>query len=182
MAEMSDKQLLDLINKEETRRYGFDLLMRQFQQRIYRHVRHLVIYHDDADDIVQNVFIKVWHNLSSFREDAKLYTWIYRIATNEALSHLKSKRLRMFLSLTGLESQLEQGLHDDNFFSGDEIQLKLQQAILKLPDKQRLVFNMRYYNELSYDEMSEVLGTSIGALKASYHIAAKKVEQFISAY
>jgi RNA polymerase sigma factor (sigma-70 family) len=182
MAEMSDKQLLDLINKEETRRYGFDLLMRQFQQRIYTHVRHLVIFHDDADDIVQNVFIKVWHNLSSFREDAKLYTWIYRIATNEALSHLKSKRLRMFLSLTGLESKLEEGLHDYNFFSGDEIQLKLQQAILRLPDKQRLVFNMRYYNELSYDEMSEVLGTSVGALKASYHIAAKKVEQFISAY
>jgi RNA polymerase sigma-70 factor (ECF subfamily) len=180
MAEMSDKQLLDLLSKEETRRYGFNLLMQQFQERIYRHVRHLVIYHDDADDIVQNVFIKVWNNLSSFREDAKLYTWIYRIATNEALSHLKSKRLRMFLSLTGLENKLEQGLLDDNFFSGDTIQLKLQQAILKLPDKQRLVFNMRYYNELSYDEMSAILGTSVGALKASYHIASKKVEEFVT--
>jgi RNA polymerase sigma factor (sigma-70 family) len=181
MAEMSDKQLLRLLTKEETRHYGFDLLMRQYQQRIYRHVRHLVIHHDDTDDIVQNVFIKVWNNLSSFREDARLYTWIYRIATNEAISHLKSKRLRLFLSLTGLESSLEQALLDDNFFSGDEIQLKLQKAILKLPDKQRLVFNMRYYNELSYDEISDILGTSVGALKASYHIAAKKVEKFISA-
>jgi RNA polymerase sigma factor (sigma-70 family) len=182
MAEMSDQQLLDLLSKEETRQYGFNLLMRQFQQRIYRHVRHLVIYHDDADDIVQNVFIKVWNNIPSFREDAKIYTWIYRIATNEALSHLKSKRLKMFLSLTGLEGKLEKGLHDDIFFSGDEIELKLQKAILKLPDKQRLVFNMRYYNELSYDEMSAILGTSVGALKASYHIAAKKVEEFVSTH
>ena len=182
MAEMSDQELLNLLTKEETRHYGFDLLMRQYQQRIYRHVRHLVIYHDDTDDIVQNVFIKVWHNLSSFREDAKLYTWIYRIATNEALSHLKSKRLKMFLSLTGMGKKLEQGLHDDNFFSGDEIQLKLQQAILKLPHKQRLVFNMRYYNELTYEQMSDVLGTSVGALKASYHIASKKVEDFVSTH
>jgi RNA polymerase sigma factor (sigma-70 family) len=182
MAEMSDQQLLDLICKDETRRYGFDLLMRQFQQRIYKHVRHMVIYHDDADDIVQNVFIKVWNNLSTFREDAKLYTWIYKIATNEALSHLKSKRLKMFISITGLERKLEHGLYDDNFFSGDEIQLKLQQAILKLPDKQRLVFNMRYYNELSYDEMSDILGTSVGALKASYHIASKKVEEYTTTF
>jgi len=182
MAEMSDQHLLDLLKKEETRRYGFDLLVRQYQQRIYRHVRHMVINHDDADDIVQNVFLKVWNNLSTFREDAKLYTWIYRIATNESLSHLKSRRLKMFLSFNGMEKQMEQALLDDNFFSGDEIEIKLQKAILKLPAKQRLVFNMRYYNELSYDEMSAILGTSAGALKASYHFAAKKIEEYVTTH
>lgn len=182
MAEMSDQQLLDLLRKEETRRYGFDLLVRQYQQRIYRHIRHMVIYHDDADDIVQNVFLKVWNNLSAFREDSRLYTWIYRIATNESLSHLKSKRLKMFLSFNGMEHQMEQALLDDNFFSGDEIQLKLQQAILKLPAKQRLVFNMRYYDELSYNEMSAILGTSAGALKASYHFASKKIEEYVTTH
>jgi len=182
MAEMSDQHILDLLKKEETRRYGFDLLVRQYQQRIYRHVRHMVINHDDADDIVQNVFLKVWNNLSTFREDAKLYTWIYRIATNESLSHLKSRRLKMFLSFNGMEKQMEQALLDDNFFSGDEIEIKLQKAILKLPAKQRLVFNMRYYNELSYDEMSAILGTSAGALKASYHFAAKKIEEYVTTH
>ena len=182
MAEMSDEQLLDLLRKSETRRYGFDLLVRQYQKRIYRHVRHLVISHDDTDDIVQNVFLKAWNNLSTFREEARLYTWLYRIATNEALSHLKSKRLKMFLSFNGMEKQMEQALLDDNYFSGDEIALKLQQAILKLPAKQRLVFNMRYYNELSYDEMSVILGTSAGALKASYHFAAKKIEEYVTSH
>ncbi|HEX7410838.1 MAG TPA: RNA polymerase sigma factor [Bacteroidales bacterium] len=182
MDEMSDQHLLDLLRKEETRRYGFDLLVRQYQQRIYRHVRHLVIHHDDTDDIVQNVFLKVWNNLATFREDAKLYTWIYRIATNEALSHLKSKRLRMFLSFNGMEKQMEQALHDDNYFSGDEIEIILHQAILKLPTKQRLVFNMRYYNELSYEEISAITGTSAGALKASYHFAAKKVEEYVTTH
>lgn len=182
MAEMSDEQLLDLLRKSETRRYGFDLLVRQYQKRIYRHVRHLVISHDDTDDIVQNVFLKAWNSLSTFREEARLYTWLYRIATNEALSHLKSKRLKMFLSFNGMEKQMEQALLDDNYFSGDEIALKLQQAILKLPAKQRLVFNMRYYNELSYDEMSVILGTSAGALKASYHFAAKKIEKYVTSH
>ena len=179
---MSDQHLLDLLGKEETRRYGFDLLVRQYQRRIYQHVRHMVIHHDDADDIVQNVFLKVWNNLSTFREDSKLYTWIYRIATNEALSHLKSKRLKMFLSFNGMEKEMGQALHDDNFFSGDEIELKLQQAILKLPAKQRLVFNMRYYDVLSYDEMAAITGTSAGALKASYHIAAKKIAEYVTTH
>ena len=136
----------------------------------------MVIDHDDADDLVQETFIKVWKNLNQFRHDSKLYTWIYRIATNETLSFLKKKKRKYLLPINDYENQLAKNLEDDNFFTGDEIQLKLQKAILSLPEKQRLVFNMKYFDEMTYEEISEVFGTSIGALKASYHFAVKKIE------
>jgi len=139
----------------------------------------MVINHDDANDVVQDTFIKVWKNLKGFRSDSNLYTWIYRIATNEALTFLqKKKRKYLFVSID-YNSKLAKNLADDNFYNGDEIQLRLQKALLKLPDKQRLVFNMKYYDEMKYDEISNILGTSVGALKASYHLAVKKIEKFI---
>ena len=135
--------------------------------------------HDDSNDLVQDTFVKVWKNLKNFRADSKLYTWIYKIATNEALTFLKKKKRKYLLPIIDYENILSQKLQNDNFFSGDEIQLKLQKAILTLPKKQRLVFNMKYFDEMKYDDMSEVLGTSVGALKASFHIAVKKIENYI---
>ena len=139
----------------------------------------MVIDHDDADDLTQEVFVKVWKNLAGFRQDAQLYTWLYRIATNECLNFLKAKKRRFFLPLHNLGAELAGKIDENLALTGDEIQLKLQKALLKLPDKQRLVFKMRYYDELTYEEISQILGTSVGALKASYHHAVKKVEEFL---
>lgn len=139
----------------------------------------MVIDHDDADDIIQNTFVKIYENLHNFRNDSQLYTWIYRITINEVLAHLKKRRMRLFLPIVNVEKQLENSLKDTSYIGGDEIQLKLQKAILKLPEKQRLIFNMKYFDEMKYEEISEILGTSVGALKASYHIAVKKIEEFI---
>ena len=179
MSNTDDLEILKQFRDKNSRNYAFSLLVNKYKQQIYFHIRRIVINHDDADDITQNTFIKIFENLHKFREDSKLYTWIYRIATNEALGHLKSKRNRFFLPFIDVESQLSNSLKETDFFTGDEIQLKLQQAILKLPEKQRLVFNMRYYEEMKYNQMSEILGTSVGALKASYHIAVKKIEESV---
>jgi RNA polymerase sigma factor (sigma-70 family) len=179
MAELSDKDILNLFHNGENRHYAFNLLVRKYQERLYYTARRLVIDHDDADDVIQNVFIKVWTYLDSFREDSKLFTWMYRITINESLSFLKSKNLRSFVSFTSPEAGMLKALQDDNYFNGDEIQKLLQKAILKLPKKQRIVFNMRYYDNMNYEDMSEVLGTSVGALKASYHFAVKKIEEFV---
>ncbi len=179
MSNTDDLEILKQFRDKNSQNYAFSLLVNKYKQQIYFHIRRIVINHDDADDITQNTFIKIFENLHKFREDSKLYTWIYRIATNEALGHLKSKRNRFFLPFGDVEQQLSNSLHTSKLFSGDEIQMKLQQAILKLPEKQRLVFNMRYYDEMKYEDMSEVLGTSVGALKASYHIAAKKIEESV---
>ncbi len=180
MAITDDIEILQKLRDKNSLNYAFSLLVNKYKQQVYFHIRRIVINHDDADDITQNTFIKVFENLHQFREDSKLYTWIYRIATNEALGHLKSKRNRFFLPFIDVEHQLSNSLHTSKYFSGDEIQMKLQQAILKLPEKQRLVFNMRYYDEMKYEDMAEVLGTSVGALKASYHIAAKKIEESVT--
>ncbi len=179
MNSVTDTDILNAIRNPETRNYGFSLLVRKYQKQVYWQIRRLVIDHEDADDLVQDTFIKVWKNLPGFREDSKLYTWIYRIAANETFTFLKNKRKLFFLPLINVENQLAQKLEDDNFFTGDEIQRKLQKAILKLPDKQRLVFNMKYFDELKYEEMSEILETSVGALKASYHHAVKKIKNYI---
>jgi len=177
--EYTDIELLAMFRKCEQKHYAFNLLVKKYQKKIYLFARRMVIIHEDADDIVQNVFIKVWNNLDGFREDAQFFTWLYRIAVNESLSFLKSKQLRTFLSFSSPEALALNSIRDDNFFNGDEIQTRLRQAIIKLPKKQQLVFNMRYFDEMSYEEMSNVLGTSVGALKASYHFAAKKIEEFI---
>lgn len=176
---MSEKDFLELISNAETKNYGFNLLIRHYQQKIYNIIRRIVINHDDANDVVQNVFIKVWTNIDNFRNESQLYTWIYRIAVNESINFIKNKRYRFIIPIYKVEKILSESLIDDNFFTGDEIQLKFQQALLKLPTKQRIVFNMRYFDETPYSQMSEILKTSEGALKASYHIALKKVEQFL---
>ena len=177
---MEDKELLDKIRNEETRNYGFNLLVRAYQERIYWHIRKMVIDHDDADDIVQEVFIKVWKGLDKFREDAQLYTWIYKIATNQCLTHLAKKKKRFFLPIGDVEAELTTKIDNSSSLSGDEIQIKLQKALLKLPDKQRLVFNMKYFDEMKYEDISKITDTSVGALKASYHHAVKKIEQIIN--
>lgn len=176
----SDEELLKLFEAEGSRSNAFNSLVKKYQKRLYWHIRKMVVDHEDANDILQNVWIKIWNGLAKFRSDAGLYTWMYRIATNESLTFLNKKKKKFLVPLVDIENQLSQSLESDTYFSGDAIQLKLQQAILSLPEKQRIVFNMRYYDEMKYEEMSEVLGTSVGALKASYHHAAKKIETFIS--
>ncbi|MBL7856549.1 MAG: sigma-70 family RNA polymerase sigma factor [Cyclobacteriaceae bacterium] len=178
---MEDNELLAKIRDPETRSYGFNMLVRTYQQRIYWHVRKMVIDHDDADDLTQEIFIKIHKNIEGFREDAQLYTWIYRIATNECLSFLQRKKRRFFLPIGDVEGELSDKLDKSSHVSGDEIQLKLQKALLKLPDKQRIVFNMKYFDDMSYDEIAGITKTSVGALKASYHHAVKKIEDFLTA-
>lgn len=177
---MEDKELLIKIRNPETRNYGFNLLVREYQKRVYWHVRKMVIDHDDADDVTQEIFIKIHRHIDKFREDAQLFTWIYRIATNECLSFLQRKKRRFFLPIGDVEGELMAKLDNSSTLSGDEIQVKLQKALLKLPDKQRMVFNMKYFDDMPYEQISEITETSVGALKASYHHAVKKIEDFLS--
>ena len=177
---MEDQALLEKFREPETRNYAFNLLVRKYQQKAYWHIRKMVIDHEDANDLTQETFIKAWKGLSGFREDAQLYTWLYRIATNECLNFLNKKKRRFFLPIVDVQAELTAKLDTDDLISGDEIQLKLQKALLTLPDKQRLVFNMKYFDEMKYEEISAVLGTSVGALKASYHLAVKKIEDFLN--
>lgn len=177
---MDDKELLSKIRNPETRSYGFNLLVRTYQQKVYWHVRKMVIDHDDSDDLTQEIFIKIHRYIDNFREDSQLYTWIYRIATNECLSFLQKKKKRFFLPIGDVAGELTSKLDSSAHVSGDEIQLKLQKALLKLPDKQRLVFNMKYFDDMTYEDISEITNTSVGALKASYHHAVKKIEDFLS--
>ncbi len=176
MTDNEDKILLESFADEAQKEIAFKKLVEKYQKRLYWHIRKIIISHDDTNDVLQNVFIKVWKNLANFRGDSEFFTWLYRIATNEALTFLKQKRTRFFLPLGDVENQLEKTLKSDPYFNGDEAQLKFQTAILKLPEKQRIVFNMKYYDDLKYEEMSEILETSVGALKASYHHAVKKIE------
>jgi len=180
MKETDDKFLLDLFLNGNDSNYAFNLIVRKYQERLYWHVRRLVIDHDDSNDIIQNTWIKVFQNLNSFRADSKLYTWLYRIATNEALAFLNKKRKVFFIAWNDVEEQLSNSLVADELFSGNEIQAKFQKAILKLPEKQRVVFNMKYFDELTYEDISDVLKTSVGALKASYHHAVKKIEKYMT--
>ena len=159
--------------------YAFNLIVRKYRERLYWHIRKIVIGHDDADDVLQNTLVKTWTALNEFRGDAQLFTWLYRIATNEALTFLKAKRTKFFLPLVDVENQLKNKIDNDIHFDGSELQRQLQKAILFLPEKQRIVFNMRYFDDLKYEEISEILGTSVGALKASYHHAVKKIEELI---
>jgi RNA polymerase sigma factor (sigma-70 family) len=177
---LTDPELLAKIRNPETQSYGFNLLVREYQRRVYSIVRKMVIDHDDANDITQEVFIKIHKSIGNFREDSQLFTWIYRIATNECLTFLNKKKRRFFLPIEDVSGQLAAALDQNETLTGDEIQMKLQKAILTLPDKQRLVFNMKYFEDLSYEQMAEVTNTSVGALKASYHHAVKKIEESLS--
>lgn len=175
-----EELIIEKIRSEDTRNYGFNLLIREYQERVYWHVRKMVIDHDDADDLTQEIFVKVWKNLSSFREDAKLFTWIYRIATNECLTFLKKKKKRFFVPIHDVEGELNEKLESNPELSGDEIQMKLQKALLKLPDKQRIVFNMKYFDDMKFKDIAAITGTSEGGLKANYHHAVKKIEEILS--
>ena len=176
---MDDHELLSKIRDPETRNYGFNMLVRTYQQKVYWLVRKMVIDHDDADDVTQEVFIKVHKSIETFRADSQLYTWLYRVATNECLTFLQKKRRRFFLPLEDVKGELSAKIESSPSITGDEVQKKLQKALLTLPDKQRLVFNLKYYEDMPYEEMAKVTGTSEGALKASYHHAVKKIEEFL---
>lgn len=182
---MTDQEILAQFANPESRNFAFNQLVRKYQQKVYWHIRKMVIDHDDADDLTQETFLKAWQSLEKFRGDAQLFTWLYRIATNDCLNFLAKKRRRFFVSIHNVEGELLDKLeqlstHAEAPMSGDEIQLKLQKALLTLPEKQRLVFNMKYFDDLKYDDIAEITGTSVGALKASYHHAVIKVEKFLN--
>lgn len=177
-----EKELISGLISPNTRESAFRELLTLYKERLYWHIRKIVITHDDTDDILQNTFIKVYRNIDSFKGESKLYSWMYRIATNEALTHLKNQSKLKNISNPEVQDSVISNLQADVYFEGDEIQLKLQKAIATLPEKQRLVFNMKYFDDLKYSEISEILETSEGALKASYHIAVKKIENYLTAH
>jgi len=174
-----DKELLQEFRQSDTKEKAFTSIIKKYQEKLYWHVRRMVIDHDDANDVLQNMFIKVWNGLENFREDSQLYTWLYRIATNESLTFLEQAKKRSSVSLNEMEGGLANKIVADKNFDANKLEWKLQLAIQKLPEKQRLVFNLRYYDEMPYEEMSRILETSEGALKASYHHAARKIEEYI---
>jgi RNA polymerase sigma-70 factor (ECF subfamily) len=176
---LDDKELLLLFRDAVTKEKAFTQIIKKYQEKLYWHIRRMVVEHEDANDVLQNMFIKVWKGLDNFREDSQLFTWLYRIATNECLTFIEQQKKRSSVSISNEESGLSNRLKADKDFDANKIEWKLQLAMQQLPDKQRTVFNLRYYDEMPYEEMSRVLETSEGALKASYHHAVKKIEDFI---
>ena len=177
--QLDDIELLNQFRVPATKEAGYTRIIKKYQEKLYWHIRRMVVEHEDANDVLQNMFIKVWNGLENFREDSQLYTWLYRIATNESLSFLEQQKKRSSVSLSDVESGLSNRLQADKHFDANKLEWKLQLAIQQLPDKQKVVFNLRYYDEMPYEKMSKVLETSEGALKASYHHAVKKIEDFI---
>ncbi|MFV0366056.1 MAG: RNA polymerase sigma factor [Mangrovibacterium sp.] len=173
---MDEKQIIQQLKQGVDKQRAFRALVGLYKERLYWHIRRMVLLHDDADDVLQNTFIKVWKGVESFREDSSLYTWMYRIATNEALNFLEQQKRKGF---GDYEDAMLAGMQADSFFDGDAVQLKLQEAIASLPEKQRLVFNMRYYDDIKYQDMEKILDTSEGALKASYHHAVRKITAYM---
>jgi len=178
LPELEDSIIIEMINNDTTRNAGFKALMEKYQERIYWHIRRIVHYHEDANDVIQNTFIKVYRNIHKYKKEALLYTWLYRIATNESITFLKNRRKTAnHVDLGG--DLTVQHLKADEYFDGDKAEEALVIALDQLPEKQKIVFNLRYYDEMSYADMSEVLHTSVGALKASYHHAVKKIEKYL---
>ena len=175
----SDTELLVQFRNPITKERAFTTIIKKYQEKLYWHVRRMVIDHEDANDVLQNVFLRVWNGLENFREDSQLYTWLYRIATNECLTYIEQQKKRSAIPLDVIESGLSNKIKADSHFDANRLEWKLQLAIQQLPEKQRIVFNLRYYDEMPYEEMSRVLDTSEGALKASYHHAVKKIEDYI---
>lgn len=180
MVETNEKELIKELQNQKTVEQAFSKIVPLYSEKLYWQIRKMVASHDDANDLLQNTFLKAWSNIESFRAESKLSTWLYRIAVNETLTFLNKQNSFSKVELNDDESNLVNKLESEEWIDGDELQIKLQKAILKLPDKQRLVFNLRYYDEMKYEEMSEILGTSVGALKASYHLAAKKIEEYLT--
>ena len=176
----SEKRLITDLQNPKTQDKAFRELMTLYKERLYWHIRNIVKTHDDTDDVLQNTFVKVYRNISNFKGDSKLYSWLYRIAANESITHINKIAKRQQISVEDIQYQLADSLHADSYFSGDEIQAKLQLALAKLPQKQQLVFNMKYFEAMKYNDISVVLGTSVGALKASYHHAVKKIENYLT--
>lgn len=176
---LDDITLIQQFKQPDLKEKAFTAIVKKYQEKLYWHIRRLVITHDDANDVMQNLFIKVWNGLNNFREDSKLYTWLYRIATNECLTFLDKQEKKSVIDITEIEDSLSNKIKAENNFNANQLEWKLQLAIQQLPEKQRAVFTLRYYDEMPYEEMSKILDTSEGALKASYHHAAKKVEEFI---
>jgi RNA polymerase sigma-70 factor (ECF subfamily) len=179
MSEHTDADLIRLFRIPSSRESAFNQIIARYKENLYWHIRKIVISHDDTDDILQDCFVKVWNSLDNFREDSGIYTWLFRIATNEALSFLRSKKKRNFVPWPGNENHLTGSLASELIYDGDALAIKLQQAVLSLPEKQRLVFNMKYYDDMKYEDIAAILGTSVGALKASYHHAVKKIENLV---
>jgi len=180
MRQYIEEDVVRRLREPKTRSDAFSEVVTAYSEKLYWHIRKMVLGHEDANDMLQNTFLKAWLNLDSFRGDAKLSTWIYKIAVNECITFLNKQRAQNNVPLDDTDGYLLQTLKADDYFDGDELDMKFQQAILNLPEKQRLVFNMKYMEEMKYEEMSEILGTSVGALKASYHHAVKKIEAFLS--
>lgn len=176
--QLSDKDIIEHIKNGTESNRAFRVLIERYQERLYWHIRRIVVNHDDTDDVLQNVFIKTWKGLPNFREDANLYTWLYRIATNESITFINKKKKENNIDIEN-ESYHLKASESDYLMGSDEIQLKLENALLTLPEKQRTVFHMKYYEEMKYEQISEIVGTSVGALKASYHIAVKKIEKYL---
>lgn len=176
---ISDKDIIAYIQIPNSKEKGFNLLINKYQERLYWNIRRIVISHEDTDDVLQNTFVKIWKGLDNFRAESSLYTWLYRISVNESLQHIKQNKKHSILWKDDSKEILLEKLESDMYFDGDEVEKQLQKAIIQLPKKQRLVFNMKYYEDLKYDDISTILGTSVGALKASYHLAVKKIENFI---
>ena len=177
-----EKILVTKLKNPETQEQAFRELMSLYKERLYWHIRKIVYVHDDADDVLQNTFIKIFKNINSFQENSKLYSWMYRIATNESITFINKKASKHNVDISELQYKMVDDLQNDEHYSGDQIQLILQKAIVTLPHKQQLVFNMKYFDEMKYADMSEILGTSVGALKASYFHAIKKIEEFLKSY
>ena len=176
---ISDNELLIEFRNPATKEKAFTSIIKKYQEKLYWHLRRMVVDHDDANDVLQNVMIRVWNGLENFREDSQLYTWLYRVATNECLTFLEQQKKRASVSLNDVAGGLENKIRADRHFDGNKLEWKLQLGIQQLPEKQRIVFQLRYYDEMPYEEMSRVLETSEGALKASYHHAVKKIEEYI---
>ncbi|MBO6223509.1 MAG: RNA polymerase sigma factor [Bacteroidales bacterium] len=174
---MTDREILEIYKSEGGKDQAFNLIVREYSQRLYWHLRGLVFSHDDADDLLQNTFMKAWNALPGFRAESGLYTWLYRIATNEAFTFLKKERFNNKFSLTPYETKLANRIADDPYFRGDTIQMLLQQEVAKLPDRQRAIFSMRYFHEMEYAQIAEILDSNPDAVKASYSLAYRKIEK-----
>lgn len=179
MDSYKEKEVIALLQNQDTQREAFSRIVTRYSEQLYWQIRRMVLSHDDANDLLQNTFAKAWLNIDYFRGEAKLSTWLYRIAFNECLTFLNKQRATATIPLDDPEAIIVEKLEGDSYFSGDETQKILQKALLALPEKQRIVFNLKYYQEMKYEEMSEILGTSVGALKASYHHAVKKIENIL---
>ncbi len=179
MKESPDQDINQMLKDKSLRNQAFSSVVQKYQEQLYWLIRKMVLSHEDANDVLQNTFLKAWNGLDSFRGDSHISTWLHRIAVNETFTFLANMQIKNIENIFDIENIMVQNLQSDSYFSGDETMLKLQKAILSLPPKQRLVFNMKYFEDRKYEEMEEILGTSVGALKASYHHAVKKIENFL---